>query len=89
MKRLKSVVAEILQALESSDDGAMLVFEIEAAIGDDSAPSGAVEYHVKLAIDRGLVARDGEKVRLTWAGHDAIEESRTGNDSMKIWAKLA
>ncbi|WP_143169497.1 hypothetical protein [Paraburkholderia terricola] len=67
----------------------MLIFEIEAAIGDDGAPEGAIEYHTKLAIDRGFVARDGEKVRLTWAGHDALDQSRSTTDKPKTCAKLA
>ena len=45
----------------------------------DLADPGPLDYHIQLCEDGGLIesTEDGD-LRLTWAGHDELEERREG-----------
>ncbi|WP_369050346.1 hypothetical protein [Burkholderia gladioli] len=74
MKRDHLLVTAILRLLEKSDQPFMTWQQIRTSIaGDDEIKQDLVTHHLWLLIDRGLIdTYNGDRVRLTWDGHEVI-----------------
>lgn len=91
MQRDFDLVVTILGELRDADTAALSQEDIEKAVQasmSDVAPAALIAHHLDILADAGLIASvpsgdDGDAEaywRLTWKGHDALEQEEDDED---------
>lgn len=90
MQRDFDLVVTLLGALRDADTAALSREDIEASILEsmpDALPPSLITHHLDILLDAGLIAPapagdDGQAAwwRLTWKGHDALEQEEDDED---------
>ncbi|WP_041862919.1 DUF2513 domain-containing protein [Bordetella petrii] len=91
MQRDFDLVVTILGELRDADTAALSRADIEAAVHasmPDAPPAASIAHHLDILADAGLIAAaaapDGDLAgaawRLTWKGHDALDQQDDDED---------
>lgn len=90
MQRDFDLVVTILGELRDADTAALSQEEIEAALQvsmPDAPPTALIAHHLDILSDAGLITlatvtsdSDTDTWRLTWKGHDALEQEEEDED---------
>ena len=90
MQRDFDLVVTILGELRDADAAALTQAEIEAALQasmPDTPPTPLIAHHLDILADAGLITETttgqgaNTSWRLTWKGHDALEQEEEDEDN--------